>query len=185
MFKLSRKGEYAIRLILHLAADPAKVCTTSDIAKAQDIPSAFLKKIIQDLRPSGFIASAKGQKGGITLNVPPEKISVSDIIQAVEGPLFLNVCLVKKGACTRDEVCPVHEMWKKCQEAVDGIWKTHNFKELTERGGRLAEIHLGKLKNAGAAEGARILVSRSKGRKATKGKGERGRKIDTHMKREA
>lgn len=166
MFKLSRKGEYAIRLILHLAANPAKVCTTSEIAKAQDIPSAFLKKIIQDLRPSGFIISAKGQKGGILLNVPPENISVGDIIQAVEGQLFLNVCLVKKGACSRDEVCPIHEMWKKCQEAVDGIWKAHNFKEMTERGRQLGDAHLEKLKKAGAADGARRPVARLKIRKA-------------------
>lgn len=166
MFKLSRKGEYAIRLILHLAANPTKVCTTSDIAKAQDIPSAFLKKIIQDLRPSGFIISAKGQKGGILLNVPPEDISVSDIIQAVEGPLFLNVCLVNKGACARDEVCPVHEMWRKCQEAVDGIWKAHNFKEMTERATQLADTHLENIKKAGAGYGVRRPVTKLKIRKA-------------------
>lgn len=158
MFRLSRKGEYAIRLILHLAANPAKVCTTSDIAKAQDIPSAFLKKIIQDLRPSGFIVSTKGQKGGILLNVPPENISVSEIIQAVEGSLFLNVCLVKKGACSRDEVCPVHEMWRKCQEAVDGVWRAHNFKGMTDRGRQLAEVQMGRLKKAGVADSARKPV---------------------------
>ena len=163
MFKLSRKGEYAIRLILHLAANPAKVCTTSEIAKAQDIPSAFLKKIIQDLRPSGFITSAKGQKGGILLNVPPETITVSDVIQAVEGPLFLNVCLVKKGACARDEVCPVHEMWRKCQEAVNGIWMEYNFKEMTERGRRLSEAYyMEKLKKAGTANDARRLEKKLK-----------------------
>ncbi|MBI5637481.1 MAG: Rrf2 family transcriptional regulator [Nitrospinae bacterium] len=169
MFKLSRKGEYAIRLILHLAANPGKVCTTGEIAKVQDIPSAFLKKIIQDLRPSGFIASAKGQKGGILLNTPPENISVSDIIQAVEGPLFLNVCLVKKGACSRDEVCPVHEMWRKCQEAVDGIWKANNFKEMAERGKQLAWTQAGRMKNGGAGDGTRGHIKKLKVRNADKG----------------
>lgn len=149
MFKLSRKGEYAMRLILHLAANPNKVCATAEIAKAQDIPSAFLKKIIQDLRPSGFIVSSKGQKGGILLNIPPEEISVSDIIHAVEGPLFLNVCLVKKGACSRDEVCPVHEMWRQCQEAVDGIWKAHNFKGMADRGRQLAVVRMVRPKKTG------------------------------------
>lgn len=162
MFKLSRKGEYAIRLVLHLAANPGKVCTTGEIAKVQDIPSAFLKKIIQDLRPSGFIASAKGQKGGILLNHPPENISVSDIIQAVEGPLFLNVCLVKKGACSRDEACPVHEMWRKCQEAVDSIWKAHNFKEMAERGKQLAQAQGGWMKNGGAGDSARGHIKKLK-----------------------
>ena len=142
-------------MVLHLAANPEKVCTTSDIAKTQDIPSAFLKKIIQGLRTSGFIVSAKGQKGGIMLNVPPENISVSDIIQAVEGPLFLNVCLVKKGACSRDDVCPVHEMWRKSQEAVDGIWKGYNFKAMSERGRQLADLKMVTLKKAGAPNAAR------------------------------
>ncbi len=178
MFKLSRKGEYAIRLMLHLAGNPGKVCTTAEIAKAQNIPSAFLKKIIQDLRPSGFVVSAKGQKGGILLNVPPENISVSDVMQAVEGPLFLNVCLVKKGACSRDEVCPVHEMWRKCQEAVDGIWRGHNFKEMTERGKQLADANMEKLKNSSVAENARRPEKKVKGREAVKSVGEQMRKSD-------
>ncbi len=178
MFKLSRKGEYAIRLVLHLAANPGKVCTTAEIAKIQDIPSAFLKKIIQDLRPSGFVVSAKGQKGGILLNVSPENISVSDVIQAVEGPLFLNVCLVRKGACSRDEVCPVHEMWRTCQIAVNDIWKGYNFKEMVERGNQLADANIERLKKAGLAGSLEKPTKRKKDQYAIKGRGEQVRKGD-------
>ena len=144
MFKLSRKGEYAIRTILHLAQNPGRVCATAEIAKAQGIPLAFLKKIIQVLRVSGIVDSAKGLKGGIVLKLAPEKLTISDVIEKVEGPLFLNECLVGKGACSRDEICPVHEMWRECQERVMGVWKSNNFKDLGERGNVLASRKLAR-----------------------------------------
>lgn len=143
MFKLSRKGEYAVRTVLHLSMNPDKSCTTEEIAKAQDIPLSFLKKIIQVLRVSGITSSSKGQKGGISLSVPPEKLTVADIIEKIEGPLYLNDCLVKKGACPRDEVCPVHEMWRMAQDNVMAVWKAHNFKDMVDRHAVLASrFHL-------------------------------------------
>jgi len=142
MFRLSRKGEYAIRLVLHLAQNHGKVCVTEEISKAQDIPLAFLKKIIQVLRVSGVVVSSKGQKGGILLSGHPEKITVKDVIEKVEGPLFLNDCLVKKGACSRDEVCPAHEMWKECQDRVSEVWQKHNFMGMAERGKALVSRKL-------------------------------------------
>ncbi|MBI3582042.1 MAG: Rrf2 family transcriptional regulator [Nitrospinae bacterium] len=138
MFKLSRKGEYAVRTVLHLSMNADKSCTTEEIAKAQDIPLSFLKKIIQVLRVSGITSSSKGQKGGISLSVPPEKLTVADVIEKIEGPLYLNDCLVKKGACPRDEVCPVHEMWRTAQSQVLAVWKAHNFKDMADRQAVLA-----------------------------------------------
>lgn len=148
MFKLSRKGEYAIRTVLHLSQNYNKVCTTTEIAKAQEIPLAFLKKIIQVLRVSGVVDSAKGQKGGIILNTPPENLTINDIIEKVEGPLFLNECLVKSGACPRDEICPIHEMWRECQEGVIKVWKAHNFKALVDRHEVLISRRMGRQKAA-------------------------------------
>ncbi len=146
MFKLSRKGEYAIRAVLHLSTEPGKVFSTSEIAKAQDIPLAFLKKIIQVLRTSGIVVSAKGQKGGIVLNISPKKLTVGDVIGKVEGPVFLNDCLVKKGACQRDDVCPVHEMWQECQKKVDEVWKSHNFESMVARSKVLVSRKLANIK---------------------------------------
>jgi len=132
MFRLSKKSEYALRAVLYLSREKG-VCTTSDIAKHQEVPKAFLKKIIQYLSVAGLIISVKGKNGGVKLNVSPEKLTVREVIEKIEGPLFLNDCLIHEGACKRDKVCPLHEMWKKGQEALLDVLGSHNFKELAER----------------------------------------------------
>jgi Rrf2 family protein len=139
MFRLSRKGEYALRTMFHLSVVD-KICTTDEIAKEQDIPKPFLKKIIQSLRVAGFIKSAKGQKGGISLNVKKEDLTVREVIEKIEGPLFLNECLICQGTCPRDEVCPLHEMWQKGQKAVLEVLDSYRFDILVQRHKELAAI---------------------------------------------
>ncbi len=132
MFRLSRKAEYALRAVFHLAVRET-TCTTEEISVAQDIPRPFLKKIIQSLSIGGIITSTKGQKGGLSLSLPPEKITVKDVIEKVEGPIFLNDCLLCEGACPRDSTCPLHEMWRKSQEKMIEILEANNFKNLGKR----------------------------------------------------
>jgi len=109
------------------------MCTTEEIAKMQEIPQPFLKKIIQYLRVSGFISSSKGKKGGVTLSMPPESISPWQVIAKIEGPLFLNDCLICDGKCPRDEICSLHEMWEQCQSAIREILEKQNFRDLVNR----------------------------------------------------
>lgn len=138
MFKLSRKGEYAIRAVLHLAIKDGKR-TIDEIAKEQEIPVHFLKKIVQTLRVGGILASSKGRNGGVTLRIPADRLTVNEVIEKIEGALFLNECLIHEGACNRDDICPVHEMWKKSQEAVQKVWLAHNFRDLAKRQLQLVE----------------------------------------------
>ena len=77
MFKLSRKGEYALRSVFHLAVR-GTTCTTGEISEAQDVPLPFLKKIIHSLILAGIVRSIKGKNGGIVLALAPEKITPKD-----------------------------------------------------------------------------------------------------------
>lgn len=132
MFKLSKKGEYALRTVFHLSFYN-NTCITEDIANAQQIPKAFLKKIIQSLRTAGLVSSTKGKSGGVMLNVSPDELSVKEVIEKIEGPLYLNDCLVSKGACKRSMICPLHEMWVKCQESVLQVLSSYKFSDLVKR----------------------------------------------------
>ncbi len=132
VFRLSKKGEYALRSVFHLAVRDT-ICTTEEISKAQDIPRPFLKKIIQSLSVAGIVISTKGQKGGVVLALPSNKITPKDVIEKVEGPLFLNDCLLCEGTCPRDSICPLHEVWKKCQGKIVEELSASNFAELGKR----------------------------------------------------
>lgn len=134
--KLTRGGEYAIRGVLYLAQqNDGKVSMLSAIAKAQDVPPRFLAKIFQALAKAGVVKSHRGAKGGFSLARPASEVTVRDVIEAVEGPVYLNVCLVGPGECTRDTICPVHSVWEEAQEKMMSVLAKASFAELAKKNG--------------------------------------------------
>src|SRR3989337_279905 len=125
MLQLTRDGEYAVRAVLHMCGQPAgSLSLISDIAETQEVPKSYLSKIMQHLVRAGLVKSRRGARRGVYLARKPEDITLRQAIEAIEGPIFLNVCLIKKGECHRDDFCPVHQVWKEAQrrllEVLDG-----------------------------------------------------------------
>src|SRR3954470_1687647 len=86
--RVSAKVDYAVRAMTELATQEAGRPVKGDqLAAAQHIPTKFLENILGELRASGLVASQRGAEGGYWLAQPADKISVADIIRAVEGPL--------------------------------------------------------------------------------------------------
>ena len=116
---ISRASEYAIRSMVYMAGFPSdKIVSRQEICKTQDVTPAFLIKIMQPLIAHGLVKSHRGVSGGFSLGKAPEEISMWDIIEAVEGKILLNTCLVHEGFCPRDETCKVHQVW---QTAFTGL----------------------------------------------------------------
>lgn len=131
--KLTRGGEYGIRGVLYLAQqDNGKVSMLSAIAKAQDVPPRFLAKIFQALAKAGIVKSHRGAKGGFSLARMPADVTMKDVIEAIEGPIFLNVCLMSPGECNRDKICPMHTVWEEAQEKMMEVLDRANFAELAK-----------------------------------------------------
>lgn len=129
--KLTRGGEYGIRGVLYLAKqDEGRVSMLSAIAKDQDVPPRFLAKIFQALAKAGIVKSHRGAKGGFSLARPAAEVTVRDVIEAIEGPIHLNVCLMEAGECDRDKFCPMHSVWENAQEKMLGILAQANFSDL-------------------------------------------------------
>lgn len=122
MMELTRKGEYAIRGILYLAGLPqGKVALISEIAETAEVPKSFLSKIFQSFAKIGLVNSARGTGGGFTLARPPAKITLREVVEAVEGPIVPNRCLIGQGTCDKDSTCSVHPVWRRVQTEVVAI----------------------------------------------------------------
>ena len=135
MFRLSRAAEYAIRGVLYLSGKSDQVTTDiEEIAGATDVPSAYLSKLFQTLVKKGLVRSVRGPEGGFLLLKKPEDISLLEIIEALEGPIFLNDCLIREGQCPRDNVCPVHDVWRQAQNAFLDFLRGCNFRQLALSG---------------------------------------------------
>jgi Rrf2 family cysteine metabolism transcriptional repressor len=87
--RVSAKAEYACVAVLELAAhhgEPQPVSVKA-IAESHGIPQRYLVQILLQLKGSGFVASTRGASGGYTLCMPPSKLSLADVMQAIDGPL--------------------------------------------------------------------------------------------------
>ena len=117
--RLTRAGEYAVRCALYLSSRPLEeVANSREIARVMDIPNQFLGKIAQQLARAGIIEIIQGPKGGYRLLVPPEKLTLLDVVEAVTGEIFLNDCLMRPESCRRSPDCYVHQVWDKARNQL-------------------------------------------------------------------
>ena len=114
--QLTLRGDYAVRVMVDLAGRPTGASVrTTDLGRRTGVPRAYLRKVIQDLARVGLIRTRRGMSGGVSLFAQPTAVTLRRVIEAVEGPIHLNRCLVRRGLCPRDRTCPVHPVWARIQ----------------------------------------------------------------------
>lgn len=114
--QLTLKGDYAVRVVVDLAGQPPAVpVRTEELRRRTGIPPAYLSKIIQTLAHAGLVRTRRGALGGVSLLPAPQSISLRQVIEAVEGPIYLNRCLARSGVCAQERSCPVHPVWVRIQ----------------------------------------------------------------------
>ncbi|MFZ3071846.1 MAG: Rrf2 family transcriptional regulator, partial [Thermodesulfobacteriota bacterium] len=117
MFKLNKGAEYAIQGMLFMAERPGKGCSYIwEIAKAKDMPKAYLAKIFQTLSGKGLVKSSRGRDGGFVLARPSRSITLLEIIEAVEGPVCINDCIEKRGWCEKEADCALFLVLAECHD---------------------------------------------------------------------
>ena len=135
---ITRATEYAIRALLYLAKQPrGEIVFKKDICQTQDITPAFLTKILQPLIKLGIVGSQRGVGGGFYLIKDPASVTLLDVVMAEEGPLYINQCLTRDGACERDVFCPVHGAWREVRREFLKILERYNFAYLIEQEGKI------------------------------------------------
>jgi Rrf2 family protein len=85
--RVTAKADYAVRAVIELAQGGGDPVKRDAIVAAQAIPPKFLENILSELRHAGLVESQRGSEGGYWLSVDPAKITVADVMRAVEGPL--------------------------------------------------------------------------------------------------
>jgi Rrf2 family protein len=140
---ITRATEYAIRAVLYMACQPqGEIILKKDICRAQEITPAFLTKILQPLIKVGIVGSQRGVGGGFYLAKPAVEITLFDVVNTQEGPLYLNQCLIKGGNCGREFFCPVHGAWHEIRADFMATLNRYNFADLASRQATMPAPHL-------------------------------------------
>jgi Rrf2 family protein len=117
--------------MIHLATLPVhQRVRLPELAKATQAPESFLSKVLQELCRAGFVVSRRGQTGGFEILSPGREASIRAVIEAVDGPIRLNLCMVPGASCHRKPYCPAHPIWAKAQEAMQEVLNTSTIATL-------------------------------------------------------
>lgn len=117
--QLTRGADYGVRAMVHLAGLARhRRCSLSVLTHGVAAPECFLSKVLQALVRAGLVASHRGQGGGFELTPAGRSASVLQVVEAVDGPLHLNLCLDPARSCPRQSWCPVHPVWERAQRAM-------------------------------------------------------------------
>jgi Rrf2 family protein len=134
--QLSRKADYALRAVAYVAQlKKTELASIGRIAKARTIPREFLAKILKELTRAGILVSFQGVTGGYRLARPAKEISYLDVIEAMEGPVAVNLCVDgNHSGCTREKACEIRPFFVKQQDQITRALKRQTFAGVT--GGR-------------------------------------------------
>ena len=134
--QLSRKADYALRAVAYVShLKKNELGSIGRIAKARGIPREFLAKILKELTRAGILVSFQGVTGGYRLARPARDVTFLDVIEAMEGPVAVNLCVDGSHCgCTQEKGCEIRSFFVKQQEQITKALKRQNFGTLN--GGR-------------------------------------------------
>jgi Rrf2 family protein len=117
--QITRQADYAVRAVLYLTRlGPGEHTSTAQIAREQKIPPTFLAKIVSQLSAAGLLRATRGAHGGVALARPANDISLLEIVEAIDGPIVLNECVLDPGTCPLGDICTIQSVWCEAQAAL-------------------------------------------------------------------
>jgi Rrf2 family protein len=125
--EITRRTDYAIRLMLALAESAGGPISVRELAERQNVPYPFARGIQRDLVAAGLAQTKRGTSGGLSLARPAVEITLLDVIEAVEGPIALNICTTDPDWCERMGSCSVHQVWRGADALVKEYFGTQSL----------------------------------------------------------
>jgi FeS assembly SUF system regulator len=130
MLRVSRLTDYATVVMTCIAAHPADVLSTAQIAEEARLELPTVSKLLKMLGHAGLVESFRGVNGGYRLARPAEAISLADIVEAMEGPIGMTACSTAEGQCERHSQCGVSGSWRSVSGAIDGVLRAMTLAQM-------------------------------------------------------
>jgi len=133
VLKLTKKADYALMAMKHLAEHSNEGSRSAkDVSEAYGIPPEALAKILQKLAKAGLLHSQHGINGGYMLARAAHTISAFEVIEAIDGPLFITSCVTTRGECDQSDRCNIREPLRKVNESIEAVLKRIKISHMRE-----------------------------------------------------
>jgi len=132
--KLSTRVRYGLRamidLVIHAGEKPVLIQT---IAERQEISRKYLDNLLMALKSAGLVRSVRGARGGYMLAKLPERISIKDIVVALDGRPTMADCLKDSASCPRYDICPTRDLWEEMTTSIHNLLKKTTLDDLVQK----------------------------------------------------
>lgn len=119
MIRLSKLADYGIVIATHLARQPERQQTATDIATATAVPQAMTSKVLKLLTRADLLTSHRGSHGGYSLARAAALVSVAEVVEALDGPIAITSCTEPvPGECSILSLCPTRANWERINRAI-------------------------------------------------------------------
>ena len=130
----SRQCEYALQAVMYIALkDEREMVSIIDLADTLHIPFHFLAKILQDLTYKRLLVSQKGPAGGFGIARSAQRITLLQIIDAIDGDSFMQDCVLGLAQCSKENPCALHEEWSKSRDGIVSMLTRTGIAEMAGR----------------------------------------------------
>jgi FeS assembly SUF system regulator len=130
MLRVSRLTDYATVVMTCIAAHPADVLSTAQIADESRLELPTVSKLLKALGHASLVESFRGVNGGYRLARPAAEISLADIVEALEGPIGMTECSAADGRCERESQCGVRGSWKQVNSVLDNALRNVSLADM-------------------------------------------------------
>lgn len=161
MFRLSRLTDYGVVVLSRLAMLEGQTMTAPELSSATALPLPTVSKVLKLLAKADVISSQRGTQGGYSLDRPADRVTVAEIVEALEGPVALTACVeASDDACNVERLCPMRGGWEKLNEAVRSALESVTLADITA-GPFFPGISMNEVSNEVSGTGAASAVGPS------------------------
>ncbi|MAG58378.1 MAG: SUF system Fe-S cluster assembly regulator [Planctomycetes bacterium] len=142
MLRISKLTDYGIVLLVHFAReDEGCVLNAREMAEATELPLPVVSKMLKSLSGADLLVSQRGARGGYQLARAPGRVSVAEIIEALEGPIVLMECVGGAGECGQESHCDLQTPWHRINQAIQTTLRKVTLADLAQDGGPTGATH--------------------------------------------
>lgn len=138
--RLGRLSDYASMLMVQLSRAPERKVSAQQLAHELGLPRPTVATLLKKLGRAGLVASARGAGGGYSLARPPDRISLADVVAAIEGPVELTACAIEDGRCKLERDCGARPHWRAINQSVQAALMLMSLADMARPATRLRRL---------------------------------------------
>lgn len=140
MLRLSKLTDYGTVVMTHMAREPSRIYSATEVAAAIGVTVSTASKILKMLARENLLQSLRGSRGGYLLSRPPSEISIAQVIDAMEGPVGLTECSAAAGLCAQEGSCAIRANWQRINRVILDALSDVTLADMTQPMFQLVDI---------------------------------------------